>query len=503
MRTGELLIGFSAQSAYIATSGFSGTSGSSGSSGSTGPVGSTGSSGLSGFSGSAGSSGSAGPAGDSGTSGFSGQAASGAISLVAIRYNSTASQSIPNDTATVVGFENEDYDTDNAVTGSGTSWLFTVPSGKGGNYHVETFVRLSNDTGWEDGEIASLDIYLNDTAVAKLDRFEMPASGSGSLSVALQGGTILQLDAGDELTVKVRQTSDGAITLVGSANDVWVSIQQQASSEVSGFSGTSGSTGISGFSGATGSLPFGYIAGLTTSVGTDTDHDIDIAVGSARSTGDTADLKLTSGLTKQIDASWAAGTNQGGMFTGSVASLTTYHLFLIRKDSDGSIDAGFDTSASAANIPSGYTAYRRIASVLTNGSANIRGYTQQDDSFYIDSVRQDYSTSNPGTSATLRAVTVPTGIKVIALHVFALQDGDPASNTEALVTGPDQTDDTPSSSKHTVRLLSGTAQPTESVFIQLLTDTSGQIRTRLSNSDAGVAIRGYSYGWIDARDKNS
>ena len=116
---------------------------------------------------------------------------------------------------------------------------------------------------------------------------------------------------------------------------------------------------------------------LILSNGTDSDHDIDIATGICRDTDDNYFMELTSELTKQLDATWAAGDDAGGLFSGSIAVDTWYHVFIIRNDSTGAIDGGFDTSVSAANIPSGYTAYRRIGSVLTDGSSNIIAFHQK------------------------------------------------------------------------------------------------------------------------------
>lgn len=113
------------------------------------------------------------------------------------------------------------------------------------------------------------------------------------------------------------------------------------------------------------------ISGLVGVNGVDADHDITISTGICRDSANTTTLSLSAALTKQIDSVWAVGDAAGGLFTGVVANDTWYHLFLIRKDSDGSIDAGFDTSVVAVNIPAGYTAFRRIGSVLTDGSANI------------------------------------------------------------------------------------------------------------------------------------
>lgn len=114
-----------------------------------------------------------------------------------------------------------------------------------------------------------------------------------------------------------------------------------------------------------------YLNGLDISIDTDTDHDILFSTGEAFDSTNTSLLELTAAITKQIDASWVAGDDVGGLFLGVVGNATVYHLFIIEKDSDGSIDAGFDTSITAANIPSGYTKYVHVGYVWTDGSANI------------------------------------------------------------------------------------------------------------------------------------
>jgi hypothetical protein len=84
-------------------------------------------------------------------------------------------------------------------------------------------------------------------------------------------------------------------------------------------------------------------------------------------------MRLTSALVKQIDANWAAGTNQGGFPSGLVlAADTTYRIYLISNGS--TVDAGFDTSSTAANLladASGYTYYREIGFFRTDGSADL------------------------------------------------------------------------------------------------------------------------------------
>ena len=103
----------------------------------------------------------------------------------------------------------------------------------------------------------------------------------------------------------------------------------------------------------------------------DLDYDIDISIGAAFDSTKSTSINLLSSITKQIDAVWAEGTNLGGLFSGTVAIDTWYAVYIIEKDIDGTVDAGFDISPIAANIPVGYTKYRRIGWVLTDASSNI------------------------------------------------------------------------------------------------------------------------------------
>ncbi len=180
-----------------------------------------------------------------------------------------------------------------------------------------------------------------------------------------------------------------------------------------------------GGSTTTGWVPRGHLAGLVFTNGTDADHDIDIPVGECADSANAKILKLTSALTKQIDATWAAGTNQGGfMPAGVVQADTWYHVHLIRKDSDGSIDAGFDTSLTAANIPTGYTAYRRIGSVLTDSSSNIIGFIRNGFKWIWKTPIQTYNAAVPNATDNTVTTQVPLGVVALAhLHVALERTG--------------------------------------------------------------------------------
>jgi hypothetical protein len=149
--------------------------------------------------------------------------------------------------------------------------------------------------------------------------------------------------------------------------------------------------------------------GLGVSNAADADHDITFATGWVVDSTGIYNLNLPSALTKQIDATWAVGNNAGGLFSGAALTADTfYYPFLIRKTSDGSIEAGFDDNKVATNIPSGYSAYRRLrGAFLTDGSANILGFYQHGDYFLFKTVIKDVDDTTPGTSKTLVTMSVP------------------------------------------------------------------------------------------------
>jgi hypothetical protein len=110
---------------------------------------------------------------------------------------------------------------------------------------------------------------------------------------------------------------------------------------------------------------------ITISNGTDADHDIDFTAGNFNF-DDGSGQAVATALTKQLDAAWVAGDNAGGLDTGSVATDTTYYCFAIYNPATQTSDFLFSTSSSSPTMPSGYTKKKRIASLLTDGSGNIR-----------------------------------------------------------------------------------------------------------------------------------
>ena len=141
---------------------------------------------------------------------------------------------------------------------------------------------------------------------------------------------------------------------------------------------------------------------ITISNGTDTDHDIDFTAGNFTFDDGTGQAVATT-LTKKLDAAWVAGNDQGGLDTGSIAVDTTYYLFAIYNPTSTISDYLFSTSSSSPTMPSGYTKKKRIASLLTDGSGNIRNGTymffQGGYEFEYDAEIQDaFHTNDSGSS---------------------------------------------------------------------------------------------------------
>jgi hypothetical protein len=114
--------------------------------------------------------------------------------------------------------------------------------------------------------------------------------------------------------------------------------------------------------------PISNIAGTIVHAA-DTDHDITFGITTAVDSTNTYVLQTAAPITRQVDAEF--GTGNGGMYVGgTVAPSTVYYAFAIRKDSDGTINIYYDTSATALHIPTGHTYYAMICIGVTDSSSN-------------------------------------------------------------------------------------------------------------------------------------
>lgn len=239
--------------------------------------------------------------------------------------------------------------------------------------------------------------------------------------------------------------------------------------------------------------------------GVDATNDIDIAVGGAASNdavvANRRFMSLTSAITKQLDVAWAVGTNAGGLDTGVIAN-NTYHVFLIMRSDTGVVDALFSLSATAPTMPTGYDFARRIGSIVRSG-ATILAFVQDGDLVQLKDPPLDVDATNPGTVAVTRTLTVPVGINVVALlNVAAFESTSGAAATNCYISDLAVNDEAASASVAPLASTGG-GNGTENAGTQVhvRTNTSAQVRSRLSISSGTVTLRIATLGWFDRRGR--
>jgi hypothetical protein len=151
----------------------------------------------------------------------------------------------------------------------------------------------------------------------------------------------------------------------------------------------------------------------------DSAHDIDIQPGSAYDHSKAKVITLTSSRTKQLDSTFVEGTNVGGFAAEETLPVNgTIHIWLIAK-ADGTTDILANNHAASALspvLPVGFTLKRRVASLTTDGSANILGVSQYGDRFYYNNHITEVHTA-PGVRVPASDVPLklPHGVSPIAL----------------------------------------------------------------------------------------
>ena len=244
----------------------------------------------------------------------------------------------------------------------------------------------------------------------------------------------------------------------------------------------------------------GYIAGLTMSTA-GSSATMTIAAGQAADSANAILMGLSSSIGKTTSA-WSVGTGNGGLDTGVIANSTWYHFYLIRRPDTGVVDVVFSTSSSAPTLPASYTQYRRIGSGLTNGSAQWTSFIQDGDMFQWLSPPLDVNATNPGTSAVSRTLSTPLGVNVISLMNVNLVIG--GTGSAVYLSDLATTDLTPSITAAPLSTISvNVTNAAQSIQAQIRTNTSSQIRSRASFSDASVILRIATYGWMDTRGRNA
>lgn len=367
---------------------------------------------------------------------------------------------------------------------------------------LTAYTLVSNETivGYDDGAVFGIDFHVTCGAAPTID-----IDGQGVKALVWPNGTALA--AGDVVTgQKALMAYDGTDMVVLSAGG------SAASRDTGTADGNVPVMDATGYPAADGSQitniapPRGHIDGLILSNNTtDAAKDIDIAAGEAVDDGGAVNMILASTLIKRLDASWAVGTNQGGLdgtesVTGTPDASTWYHAWLIRRSDTGVVDVLFSESATAPTMPTNYDQKRRIGAVLFDATPDILAFKQYGKRFYWTVAPMDINVSTTtSVSRTLYAISTPLGIQCLAIGRLTTNAG--STGSLLLITSPDETDGAASISAApgATALVSTSGEGAGNV--EVFTDTSSQIGGR--SNDTTVDIKWATMGWVDPRGRDA
>jgi hypothetical protein len=147
---------------------------------------------------------------------------------------------------------------------------------------------------------------------------------------------------------------------------------------------------------------------------TDANNDIDFSGGNFVFS-DFSGQAYVPAMTKRLDANWTAGTNQGGLDTGTKLNSQGYGVYAIYNPSTNVADYLFTaTGVTAITLPSGFTKLKYIGSILTNSSGNIIAFKQADNYFYFPEILDASPTPTSDVYSTY-ALSVPKQNNIIAM----------------------------------------------------------------------------------------
>lgn len=432
-------------------------------------------------------------------------------------------QALINDVATAIQ-QSISADGQTPITGNlqmGGNKLTGLAAGSGTGQSLRFEQLFSQGTLTDIASAANLDIGAQLTNFLRVTG----TTGITSFGTNYNGPRFLIFAGALILTHSATLVLPGAANITTAANDALIAVptsggwQVVAYTRASGIAATAGPLASSGITGAAASganSDITSLSGLTTPISlialrsylsgctlstAGASATMSISAGAAMDSTN-AYLMQLSAIAKTTSG-WAVGTAAGGLDTGTIGNNTWYHFYVIRRPDTGVVDVVFSTSASSPTLPTNYTQFRRIGSGRTNGSAQWTQFLQRGDEFLWFSPVLDVDVTNEPTTAVLRTMTVPTGVKVQAL-MNARQDPT-GTSTDVYFSDPDITDLAPSQTAAPLSSFSarsGGGIPIVSAQVRCQTNTSAQIRTRHSAGSVSNSFRVATYGWVDTRGRD-
>ena len=253
----------------------------------------------------------------------------------------------------------------------------------------------------------------------------------------------------------------------------------------------------------------GSIYGYTCSNNvTNPNTQLNISIGNCRDSTNTRGISLSTPLVKILTTNWAAGTAQGGRdVTTTIAAGQTWHVHAILNPTTMAVDILFSQSATAPTLPTGYTYFRRVMSIITGASSSaIRPFLQTGSNIQLITRGVEWSvTSNGVSTGTLRTVGVPTGFKCMTEFYYQSQGVGGSAPNPAFsgIYDPDVGVPTFGTTTQWAQIRSqfdsGGNDRYQTRIISQYTNSSAQVYT--ASNDTGDTIAGGVLGWFDPRDQ--
>lgn len=236
----------------------------------------------------------------------------------------------------------------------------------------------------------------------------------------------------------------------------------------------------------------------------DLTNDIIFNAAEWRNSTNTVTMIAAAAMSKRLDAAWVAGGGNGGRMSAAAIANGTYHCHAIGNAATGLTDFGFDVSATAPTLPTGYDVFRCLGSI-NRAAGVIVPFIQDGDKFTLKTPVNVVNTSAANANAILVSMTAagvgaPFGRRV---ELDITLNGALAGNAfQMLVTDPATTDTAPSAFVATLRgAQSGAgANGIGDVSARVYCDTSAFVRFRTTAASVGYSVT--LFGWIDRRGQD-
>jgi hypothetical protein len=239
---------------------------------------------------------------------------------------------------------------------------------------------------------------------------------------------------------------------------------------------------------------------------TDANNDIDFSPGTFQFSDGSGQALATAIMTKRLDATWSQGTGNGGLLNGTAvpkAINSTYHCYKIYNPTTGAEDSAFllgiaGTAPDPTSVlPSGYTKFNRVGSILTDASGNIRAFIQNEKLFSLITPLISQNVNILTNSRLPYSIDVPVGIKTLA-NIYGSVNKNVSGSSQTYISDLATTDINPTTLSGFYTMVCNIAY-NSNAEIWRSTNESAQIGIRCNNNGGAnsTQILIMTLGWYD------